>query len=41
MGAVSHRPMEIDLDEFLSLIDASWHMTFIDSNDHKYEYSNF
>ena len=31
------RPKEIDLEEFDSYIDASWEMTFIDSNDYKYK----
>ena len=41
MNALAHRPMEIDFEEFTSLIDASWAMTFIDAHDHKYEESNW
>ena len=41
MDSFYHRPLEVDLEEFSSLIDASWEMTFIDVDDHKYEQSNF
>jgi len=41
MDSFAHRPKEIDIDEFETVIDASWVMTFIDTDDHKYHETNF
>jgi len=41
MDAWTFRPLEVDYEEFSSFLDASWIMSFIDPNDHKYENSNF
>ena len=41
MDAWWGRPLEVDFDEFSSVVDASWAMTFIDPNDHQYSYDNF
>jgi len=41
MDAWYHRPLEIDFDEFSSILTAKWSMTFIDTNDYKYDNENY
>ena len=41
MDVDTNRPKEIDIEEFANSLDASWVMTFIDTDDHKYNETNF